>query len=589
MSPELEGPVRAHAGAVRGLTTPRRFTPRALYALAIAVALGASLAIAGVFEPRPLINRSGWPLVWQFLRAAVHPDLSRDTTLLALESTFITLAFAVCGTSLALLIGLVGGALSSEVLWREPTAHEGTRRPLLRRALWGTTRALLAIPRAIHEMIWGLFLINILGLDPIVAVLAIALPFGAITAKVFGEIFDETPREACDALRASGASPLAAFLYGILPQAFPDLLSYAFYRFECALRAAAVLGLIGAGGLGYQILLSLQSLQYGQIWTFLYALLLLGGFTDAWSSLLHRRLQLTNRIDLHIGHLAAKRPRALAMSWGRDPVVQGSLLGAALLVPLSFWYVRADVARLFSARTLELLGGVLRDAWPPRLDPALVNRLVPLSIETLAMSVLAIALAGAGGLLVSFPAATSFALPGGLLDVEERQGPRAGRLRGVLVLGLARGTLLVTRALSEAIWALLVLFLLFPGVLPGAIALGLYNLGVLGRLMAEIHENLDPRPLRALQAQGASAAQVFLYGVLPRALPRCLAYMFYRWEVCLRATVVVGLVGAGGLGRVLNEQLSSFDYPGVVTTLLCLTLLTLVIDRTSAHLRRRLR
>ena len=339
----------------------------------------------------------------------------------------------MCGTSLALLIGLVGGALSSEVLWLAPNFNEGAGRPLLRRAVWWTTRALLAIPRAIHEMIWGLFLINILGLDPIVAVLAIALPFGAITSKVFGEIFDETPREACDALRASGASPLAAFLYGILPQAFPDLLSYAFYRFECAIRAAAVLGLIGAGGLGYQILLSLQSLQYGQIWTFLYALLLLGGFTDAWSSLLHRRLHLTNRIDLNIGRLAAKRPRSFTLNMDRDPVARASLLGAALLIPLSFWYIRADVARLFSGRALELLGGVLRDAWPPRLDPALMARLGPLSIETLAMSVLAIALAGAGGLLVSFPAATTFALPGGLLDAEEGQAPRAGRLRGVLV------------------------------------------------------------------------------------------------------------------------------------------------------------
>ena len=107
--------------------------------------------------------------------------------------------------------------------------------------------------------------------------------------------------------------------------------------------------------------------------------------------------------------------------------------------------------------------------------------------------------------------------------------------------------------------------------------------------MAAGQDNLDPRPLQAQAAQGASRGQGFFYGVLPQTLPRCLAYVFYRWEVCIRATVVVGLVGAGGLGRVPNPQLSSFDYRGVVTTLAVLSLLTLLVDLASAAARRRIR
>ncbi|HRI52328.1 MAG TPA: ABC transporter permease subunit [Pseudomonadota bacterium] len=552
-----------------------------LQAAVVGAVLLAALAVAGVLGRGPILNRSGWPLVWQFLRAAAHPELGRSTVALAVESTFITLAFALGGTSLALLLGLVGGVLSSEVLWR-PHAAEGGRRQRLRHLGWTAVRALLAVPRAIHEMIWGLFLVNVLGLDPLVAVLAIALPFGAITSKVFGEIFDETPRAACEALRAAGASELAALIYGILPQALPDLLSYAFYRFECAIRAAALLGLIGAGGLGYQILLSLQSLQYAQIWTFLYALLLLGGLADSWSSFLRRRLQRTGGSDPSWGSLVARRRSALGM----EPAARWSLLCAALLIPLSFWFIGGDAERLLSGKTLRLLGGVLRESWPPRLDAALLGRLGRLAIDTLAMSILAITLAGVGGLIASFPAAASLVIPGNLFD-SERSG--RGRLGGLIALTAARGILLLGRALSEAIWALLVLFILFPGVLPGAVALGLYNLGVLGRLMAAVHDNLDPRPLRSLAAQGASRGQVFFYGVLPQSLPRCLAYVFYRWEVCIRATVVVGLVGAGGLGRVLNDQLSSFDYRGVVTTLVVLSLLTLLVDLASAAARRRLR
>jgi phosphonate transport system permease protein len=141
----------------------------------------------------------------------------------------------------------------------------------------------------------------------------------------------------------------------------------------------------------------------------------------------------------------------------------------------------------------------------------------------------------------------------------------------------------------EPIWALLFLFVLFPGILPGAIALALHNFGILGRLMAEVTENLDERPLRSLKALGATRPQVFLYGVLPLTLPRFIAYILYRWEVCIRATVIVGLVGAGGLGNLLTEQLSSFDYRGVLATLIVFLGLTLSVDITSALVRRTLR
>ena len=160
------------------------------------------------------------------------------------------------------------------------------------------------------------------------------------------------------------------------------------------------------------------------------------------------------------------------------------------------------------------------------------------------------------------------------------------RVAGVLILLASRGVLLLSRALSEGIWALLVLFVFFPGILPGAIALGFYNLGVLGRLMAETTENVDARPLRALKSQGATNAQLFLYGVLPQTLPKNLAYILYRWEVCVRATVVVGLVGAGGLGRLLGEQLASFSYRSVLTSLLFYIGLTFLVDMVSAAVRR---
>ncbi|MEP0869083.1 ABC transporter permease subunit [Trichocoleus desertorum AS-A10] len=575
---------------------PSLFNPRTLWGAVCLAAIAWSVQQTGIFSRSPF-NLGGWSLVGRFLEASLHPNLSPDFLWLTWHSTLTTLAYAVCGTSLSVAIGVIGGVLASEVWWqsvflgkREAVRFQSWGKKPQRWSLanrdrwpWLSIRAVLSVPRAIHEIIWGLFFVNVFGLDPLTAVLAIALPFGAITAKVFSEILDETPRQPLLALLNSGVSPLQALTYGLIPQAFPNLLSYTFYRFECSIRSAAVLGIIGAGGLGYQILLSLQSLRYEQMWTLFLALFLLNGSVDFWSALLRHRLGLPNRLDLNTLNLT-QRP---SLFYQRDPVVIGSWLGVVLLLPFSFWYVQADVSKLWQPRTLQLLSEVFQTAWSPHLTGISSSQLWELATQTLAMSILAMAIAGVGGVLLSFPAAHNFFLPGGLLNpTKTNQAAKFWSPTGLL---LTRFWLLVSRAIPAPIWALMWLFVLFPGILPGAIALGLHNLGILGRLMAEVNENLDRRPLKALKSQGAAGAQVFLYGVLPPTFPRFIAYILYRWEVCIRETVIVGLVGAGGLGRLLTEQLSSFDYPGLLVTLSCFIGLTFVVDLISATLRKALR
>lgn len=548
---------------------PSIFNSQTWSGLIFLAALVWSLQTAGIFNGN-LINQGGWSLVQRFIVAAIHPDFSPEILKITLEATFKTLAYAVCGTFFSVIIGLVGGVLCSEVWWTivSPTKVNHPFTP------WLVIRAILAIPRAIHELIWGLFFVNIFGLDPLVAILAIAIPFGTITAKVFSEIFDETPRQPLTALLNSGVSPLTAFTYTLIPQAFLNLLSYSFYRFECSIRSAAVLGIIGAGGLGYQMLLSLQSLRYEEMWTFLIALVLLSGLTDFWSALLRQRLGAPSRLDLNVLNL--KKPKINHTQ--NDPIIKASLFAVVVLLIFSFGYVQADFSKLWSPRTAKLLAGVINDAFPP--DFSQLNQLFSLSTQTLAMSILAIAFAGLGGILLSFPAAHNF-LP----------GKNRGRLTHwrTFLLILTRFLLLFLRAVPEPIWALIFLFVLFPGILPGAIALCLHNLGILGRLMAEVTENLDSRPNSSLKALGATNPQIFLYSVIPRTLPRNLAYILYRWEVCIRASVIVGLVGAGGLGRLMTEQLSSFDYKGLLTTLLVFIALTFFVDLISAKLRQTLR
>ncbi len=526
-----------------------------------------------------IFNPGGLELLGRFWQASLHPDLSYQLLQITFQSTLTTLAYAVCGTFLSVIFGIVAGIFASEVWWWAILPYRTTQR-----SPWLGIRAILAVPRAIHEMLWGLFFVNIWGLDPLSAIGAIALPFGAITAKVFSEILDETPRQPLRILLNSGANPLNAFCYTLLPQAFPNLLSYIFYRFECSIRSAAVLGIIGAGGLGYQILLSLQSLRYEQLWTFFFALVILNGSVDFASAWLRHRLGCANRLDLNLNRQGKK----LNINYQGDPIVLSIGLFFFALIPFCFWYVQPQWSKLWSLRSLQLFTEATNASFPLSITLPQLQQLLHLANQTLVMSILAIAIAASGGILLSFPASHNFFIPGGLLN-PGNEGNWWTKLSYLLPLIITRIILLICRAIPAPIWALVALFIMFPGILPGAIALGIHNLGILGRLMAEVTENLEKQPLQALKGQGTPAASVFLYGVLPTTLPRFLAYILYRWEVCLRETVIVGLVGAGGLGRLLSEQMSSFDASGILTTISCLIVLTFIVDYFSSVARRALR
>ncbi len=549
---EHEALLEGHRGG-GGVPAERSRSRRGPWLVATAVAVGAS--VAAVVGGTDVVNAAGWPQLRRFLAAAAEPDLSGSFLALTARATLTTLAYAVLGTLGSLVIGIVGGVAASEAWWRATGAPAPAQRWQRGRGWWLASRVGLAVPRGIHEAVWGLLLLAVLGLDPLVAVLAIALPYGAVTAKVFAEILDDQPPEVHEALLAAGAGRARSVLYGLLPRALPEMISYGFYRFECSIRAAAILGIVGAGGLGFELALSFQSLRYEQMWTLLAALVVTSGAADWWGARVRARLR---------DPVPARR---------RDPVLSASLVAVVGLGVLSWTHLALDVGVLWSSRAVELGTDLLGRAWPPRLGPGGWGELVGLSLETVAMSVAAMALAAGGGAVAAVAVA---------------RRPGTGPLRR-LAGGLGRGVLLVCRAVPPPVGALLVLFVLYPGPLPGAVALAVYNLGILGRLMAESLENLDEGPRRALRHQGATGSAAFLYAEVPRAAARFAAYGVYRWEVTIRETVVVGLVGAGGLGRAVAEQLAAFDYAALTTTLAALVVLTVLVDLAGSGLRRAIR
>lgn len=521
-------------------------------------------------DPSEIVNERGWTQLQKFFAAMISPDLSPEMLELTIREAGVTVGYALVGTALAVLIGVVGGVLLTERIWSP--VHGPMRRG---RFGWATGRILFAIPRSMHEVVFGLILVNILGLNPLVAVLAIGIPFGAVTAKVFAELLDEVPLDAERSLRAAGAGRLTALLFGTIPQALSDLVSYAFYRFECSLRSAAVLGIVGAGGIGFQLALSFQSLRYDEMWTLLWALIILSGIADRWSSAVRKR---RNALAAETQLPTDDAPRVGATGPGGDRFLRLSALVVALAVPVAYWRLGIDIGTLWDERARRLAGELVSDSWPPEIGDGGVRGLVDDSLDTVALAVLSIALA--------------FAVASPLAFLAHRpQRSRPGLAGAVRRVGstLLRFVFLIARSVPPPVWAFVIVFVLFPGLWPGAVALAIYNAGVLGRLQGEVLENLDQRPARQLAATGATAAGALTVATVPAVASRFVALGLYRWEVAVRETVIVGVVGAAGLGRRLDEQTSAFDYDGILATIAALFVVTIAVDFASAAIRRTLR
>ncbi|MEM7384331.1 MAG: ABC transporter permease subunit [Verrucomicrobiota bacterium] len=245
-------------------------------------------------DPRRLFQPESWRLVFDFFLSAFRPAVGYENPVegaepflvVALQALGRTLRFALQAMSIAIPAAAVLTLLATTSWWPEAPSW----RPFLR-GLYLLSRGVMALARSVHELIWGLLFITAVGLSTEAAILAIAIPFSGILAKVYSEILEEHSRGPQETLEAAGAGSLAAFTVGLLPAAFPDLLSYTFYRLECGVRSAAVLGFVGIETIGQYIKLASDEFHYREVWTYLYLLLFLILIIEWWGASIRKRLR----------------------------------------------------------------------------------------------------------------------------------------------------------------------------------------------------------------------------------------------------------------------------------------------------------
>lgn len=253
---------------------------RRVFWMLAAAALLAPALWATEFKPWILFEPESLRSTWNFIAAFFPPRIDREfLTLIAVE-TWRTVAIATCGMTLALVLAFPLTLLSTAALSVSALPGRMGAFPFFMRQ---AVRWLLILLRSVPELVWALVFVRVVGLGPTAGVLAIALTYSGMLGKVYGEILESGETHATVSLMRNGAGRMQSFFYGLLPTNAAELTSYTVYRWECAIRSSAVLGFVGAGGLGQQLITSLKMFNGAEVSTILIVLIALVGVAD-WAS-----------------------------------------------------------------------------------------------------------------------------------------------------------------------------------------------------------------------------------------------------------------------------------------------------------------
>jgi len=279
------------------------------------------------------------------------------------------------------------------------------------------------------------------------------------------------------------------------------------------------------------------------------------------------------------GPVLARHPR-------REPRRIYSWLVAVCILGLIGWSAvgtGSDLRIFLRSDAWLQIGSFLRAWFPPDLTADFVRRSLWSGVETIAMSLMGTVLA----LLMALPLGTlaSRTLAGGAPESGTSQATRLVYPLQAMCYWGSTLTLNLLRSIPEMFWALIFILAVGLGPFAGLLALGFHTGGVLGKLFSEVVESVDPQPIEALRATGAATGHVLAYAIFPLALPQLISYTLYRWEVNIRAATILGVVGAGGIGRDIYVAMSLFHYQQLSTLLLITLVMVTIVDYLSAWIR----
>ena len=265
----------------------------------------------------------------------------------------------------------------------------------------------------------------------------------------------------------------------------------------------------------------------------------------------------------------------------RDPLARRRL-GWAITALVLLWpllrLAEFHPATLFDPANAQVMGSFVRGFLPPSVAPAFLRELLTATLQTLAIATAGMALAFVVALPLAVVATRSLSI--------STIGPANGRWLGRLLRQATRTVMVLLRSIPEIVWALLFVRASGLGAAAGVLALAITYGGMLAKVYSEILEATDARPVRALLQAGSGRVAALCFGLLPLAAEELVSYTVYRWECAIRAAVVMGFVGAGGLGQLMDQSLKGFVPSEASSISLVFLALVMLADAISFVLRK---
>jgi phosphonate transport system permease protein len=485
--------------------------PRLGYRTTSLLFLAGAIA-ASIIADISVTSLNPWAEMHRLLAGITRPDFLS----VELMSVVWTVAFAVIGVSLGATVGLLLALIFERF-----------------RAI----RLLSAFLRSVHELFWALLLIQVSGLSPTTGILAIAIPYSGIFAKVFSEMIEEADLSAEKVLPAE-TSIISRFAYSRIPELAPQFWTYTLYRLECGLRSTLVLGFIGLPTIGFHLVSFFKQGYYAQAAALLAAFYLLIGSRRLWA-----------------------RPITIPFLIVGSILVLPETVGSTSTLTNLVRFVTQDIVpsplRTPDGVSLAAVGSVF-----PWLWTIIVKQVIPGTIQTLILSQIAVVAMAIIALLL-FPI------------ICRRFLGRVGQLVGRVVLVIVRST-------PEYMVVYVLLQLLGPSMLPAIIALSVHNGAIVGYLLGRHADSLEYR------ADAPKGVNLYTYEMVPRLYGQFLAYVLYRWEIILRESAIFGILGIATLGYYFDAAISEIRFDVAVVLVLATAFLTMGVDAMSRGLRRRL-
>jgi phosphonate transport system permease protein len=423
-------------------------------------------------------------------------------------------------------------------------------------------RTLLNIVRAIDTLIWGLIVVLWVGLGSFAGVLALTIHSIAALGKLFSEEVENIDPGPIEAVTATGANLIQTIRYAVIPQVVPPFLAYTLLRWDINVRSATIVGFVAGGGIGFFVVESLRKAAYNQYAAALWAVAVVVMIVDYVSA------KWREQIMVGTTHVSSEPPRPFYKSLRAWFYI---IVGTAVFI--YFWEL-CGINLKDLLNPAPTFGQLVRSFLSLNLDPEVTDAVVRQMMITIFQALLATTLGALVAIPFSFLAARNL----------------TGRSRfSIWIYYLTRGMFNLLRSIEAILYVAIFFYWVSFGNFAGMLALSVTTFGLIGKLFSEAIENIDPGPLEAIMATGATRLQAIAYGILPQIIPPFISYAIYQWDINIRMATIVGFAGGGGIGWLLyNNYFPFMSYRSAGTAVAAIVLVVAIMDFASAKIRERL-